>query len=94
MSTKDFEDTEKSSDVVVHSDESRKADEAELINNIDEKRLLRKIDFTLIPWLSLLYLLCFLDRVGIGNARVTIFLLLVGLRHANSGFSCMAWRTI
>ncbi|KAF2098646.1 major facilitator superfamily transporter, partial [Rhizodiscina lignyota] len=39
----------------------------------DEKataRLLRKIDWTLIPFLSLLYLLSFLDRSNIGNARL------------------------
>lgn len=33
------------------------------------KRLLSKIDRTLIPFLSLLYLLSFLDRTNIGNAR-------------------------
>ncbi|GAB1313755.1 High-affinity nicotinic acid transporter [Madurella fahalii] len=34
------------------------------------KRLIRKIDITLIPFLSLLYLLSFLDRTNIGNARL------------------------
>ncbi|KAK3686212.1 putative nicotinamide mononucleotide transmembrane transporter protein [Podospora appendiculata] len=34
------------------------------------KRLLRKIDRMLIPFLSLLYLLSFLDRTNIGNARL------------------------
>ncbi|KAF2842866.1 major facilitator superfamily transporter [Patellaria atrata CBS 101060] len=34
------------------------------------KRLIRKIDFTLIPFLALLYLLSFLDRTNIGNARL------------------------
>ncbi|OCK76566.1 MFS general substrate transporter [Lepidopterella palustris CBS 459.81] len=34
------------------------------------KRLLRKIDFVLIPLLSALYLLSFLDRSNIGNARL------------------------
>lgn len=37
---------------------------------IDEKKLMRKIDFRLIPWLSLLYLISFLDRTNIGNARL------------------------
>ncbi|KAM0787385.1 hypothetical protein ACM66B_003470 [Microbotryomycetes sp. NB124-2] len=36
----------------------------------EEKRLLRKIDLRLIPFLSLLYLLSFLDRVNIGQARL------------------------
>lgn len=38
--------------------------------NIDEKKLIRKIDFVLIPWLSFLYLVAFLDRTSIGNAKV------------------------
>lgn len=32
-------------------------------------QLVRKIDLHLIPWLSLLYLLSFLDRTAIGNAN-------------------------
>ncbi|KAF1850691.1 MFS general substrate transporter [Cucurbitaria berberidis CBS 394.84] len=35
-----------------------------------DKALVRKMDMWLIPWLSLLYLLSFLDRTNIGNARV------------------------
>ncbi|KAG2214590.1 hypothetical protein INT46_008135 [Mucor plumbeus] len=35
-----------------------------------EKRLVRKIDLRLIPWLSVLYLLLSLDRNNIGNARL------------------------
>jgi len=34
------------------------------------KRLLRKMDIRLIPFLALLYLLSFLDRTNIGNARL------------------------
>ncbi|KAK0728855.1 major facilitator superfamily domain-containing protein [Lasiosphaeria miniovina] len=34
------------------------------------KRLMRKIDIHLIPFLALLYLLSFLDRTNIGNARL------------------------
>lgn len=36
----------------------------------EEKRLLRKIDRTLLPFLALLYLLSFLDRANIGNAKL------------------------
>lgn len=39
----------------------------------DEKatqRLLRKIDWYLLPFLAFLYLLSFLDRSNIGNARL------------------------
>ncbi|CAF9923331.1 MAG: hypothetical protein GOMPHAMPRED_002810 [Gomphillus americanus] len=35
-----------------------------------DKRLLRKLDWKLIPWLSLLYLMSFLDRTNIGNAKI------------------------
>lgn len=35
-----------------------------------DKALVWKMDMWLIPWLSLLYLLSFLDRTNIGNARV------------------------
>ncbi|KAK4704655.1 MFS transporter, ACS family, pantothenate transporter, partial [Phenoliferia sp. Uapishka_3] len=36
----------------------------------EERALMRKIDMRLIPWLSLLYLLAFLDRSAIGNAKL------------------------
>lgn len=36
----------------------------------ETKELLRKIDWALLPLLSLLYLLSFLDRANIGNARL------------------------
>lgn len=35
-----------------------------------EKKLLWKMDFRIIPWLTLLYLLSFLDRTNIGNAKI------------------------
>ena len=37
---------------------------------IDPRKLKRKIDFRLLPWLTLLYLMSVLDRGSIGNARV------------------------
>jgi len=37
---------------------------------VDERKLLRKMDLALIPWLSFLYLLSFLDRTSIGNAKL------------------------
>jgi hypothetical protein len=43
------------------SDEEKKA--------ID-KKLMWKVDLRLVPWLSFLYLLSFLDRANIGNARL------------------------
>ncbi|KZT58300.1 MFS general substrate transporter [Calocera cornea HHB12733] len=38
--------------------------------NISEKTLLRKLDWSLIPWLALLFFLSFLDRTSIGNAKL------------------------
>lgn len=35
-----------------------------------DRALVRKLDFKLIPWLTLLYLCAFLDRTNIGNAKV------------------------
>ncbi|KAI1128377.1 major facilitator superfamily domain-containing protein [Nemania abortiva] len=35
-----------------------------------DRRLVWKLDLVLIPWLCLLYLLAFLDRTNIGNAKV------------------------
>lgn len=40
------------------------------VSDIDEKRLMRKVDLHVVPWLSFLYLLSFLDRGTIGNAKV------------------------
>ncbi|EEH35030.2 hypothetical protein PAAG_06077 [Paracoccidioides lutzii Pb01] len=36
----------------------------------NDRKLLRKIDMKLIPWLCLLYLVSFLDRTNIGNAKI------------------------
>lgn len=38
--------------------------------SVYEKKLLRKLDWRLIPWIILLYLLSFLDRTNIGNAKI------------------------
>jgi len=35
-----------------------------------DKKLVRKLDWYLIPWLSFLYLISFLDRTNIGNAKI------------------------
>ncbi len=40
------------------------------VSGVDERKLIRKLDFYLVPWLSFLYLLSFLDRTSIGNAKV------------------------
>jgi sugar phosphate permease len=38
--------------------------------HLDEAKILRKMDLRLIPMLALLYLLSFLDRGNIGNAKI------------------------
>ncbi|KAJ4297385.1 hypothetical protein N0V88_004304 [Collariella sp. IMI 366227] len=35
-----------------------------------ERKLVRRLDFMLLPWLCFLYLLAFLDRTNIGNAKI------------------------
>ena len=39
-------------------------------SKVNERKLLTKIDFRVVPILSVLYLLAFLDRTNIGNAAV------------------------
>ncbi|KAM5349762.1 hypothetical protein ACJ41O_006267 [Fusarium nematophilum] len=40
---------------------------------IAEKKLRRKIDFAIVPFVAVLYLFCFIDRTNIGNARLANF---------------------
>ena len=40
------------------------------VSSINERKLMRRIDWHVVPWLAVLYLLNFLDRGNIGNARV------------------------
>ncbi|KAI0102922.1 MFS general substrate transporter [Nemania sp. FL0031] len=47
-----------------------------------DRRLVWKLDLVLIPWLCLLYLLAFLDRTNIGNAKVAG---LLGDLHLSTG---------
>lgn len=35
-----------------------------------DRKLVRRLDLILIPWLCLLYLMAFLDRTNIGNAKI------------------------
>jgi len=35
-----------------------------------DRKLLWRLDWILVPWLCLLYLMCFLDRTNIGNAKI------------------------
>jgi uncharacterized protein YfaA (DUF2138 family) len=51
--------------VSFHEDASQ-----EVFDEPATKRLLRKMDVKLLPFLALLYLLSFLDRTNIGNAKL------------------------
>lgn len=39
-------------------------------SKVDERKLMRRVDIHVIPWLTFVYLLNFLDRGSIGNAKV------------------------
>lgn len=41
-------------------------------SGVDEKKLMRRIDLHVVPWLGVLYLLNFLDRGSIGNAKARL----------------------
>ncbi|TFK44118.1 major facilitator superfamily domain-containing protein [Crucibulum laeve] len=52
------------------SKEPAKEEEKFIIDETERKRVLRKADWHLLPFVSLLYLFSFLDRANIGNARI------------------------
>ncbi|KAI4649188.1 hypothetical protein J4E93_003502 [Alternaria ventricosa] len=54
----------------IPSDTSYEDVEPNGFDAVATKKLLRKLDWHLIPFMSLIYLLCFLDRTNIGNARL------------------------
>ena len=41
------------------------------VSGVDERKLMRKVDWNLVPWLSFLFMLSFLDRTSVGNAKVS-----------------------
>jgi hypothetical protein len=55
-------------------DESEPTSETELeevdAGTVNERALIRKIDWRLLPAVGILYLLSFLDRSNVGNARI------------------------
>ncbi|RDI80888.1 hypothetical protein Vi05172_g9109 [Venturia inaequalis] len=57
---------------VSSSQYSSHPEEEEIITWTDEEEnaLRRKLDFRIVPLITLLYLLCFIDRANIGNARI------------------------
>ncbi|KIM45557.1 hypothetical protein M413DRAFT_430226 [Hebeloma cylindrosporum] len=53
-----------------HSSSLHKDAEIASVSEVDRKRVLRKLDIHLLPFVSFLYLLSFLDRANIGNAKI------------------------
>jgi hypothetical protein len=47
----------------------------------EERRIIRKVDFTLLPILCWLFVLIFLDRINIGNAKIAGMEKELGCRH-------------
>jgi hypothetical protein len=54
-----------------------------------DRRLTTKLDFKVMPILGLLYLICFLDRTNIANARIAG--LERGLHMPSNGFNTALW---
>ena len=46
-------------------------DESTLAEGISERKLMAKIDFRVVPVLTVMYLLAFLDRTNIGTSHVS-----------------------
>lgn len=72
MSNSQDQTTEKPSALQVEGSQSLH-DESSVgvaFSSVDEAAVLRKMDLRLIPMLSILYLLAFLDRGNIGNAKI------------------------
>lgn len=57
---------------------------------IDEAAVLRKMDLRLIPMLSVLYLLAFLDRGNIGNAKIEGMLEDLDMTGPQFNWTCMS----
>lgn len=43
---------------------------SEAVDNMTERKLMRKLDYRIIPMIMWMYLMNFMDRVNIGNARL------------------------
>ncbi|KAF3916881.1 hypothetical protein ABW20_dc0110468 [Dactylellina cionopaga] len=57
------------------------------VDTIDAKEQLRRLDWGLIPWLSLLYLLAFLTRTNVGNAKLAGLAPALGLDPAGEQYN-------
>lgn len=69
VASNEWNDTEKKNYISTESVNSQEP-ETEDFSDIDEKKLRRKLDWRLLPLFTVLYLLSFLDRGNIGNAKI------------------------
>lgn len=81
VSSSEKDEGQRTEDIYDVEDSDRKSEEREIAyNDVETKRLLRKVDFRLLPVLTLLYLMSFLDRsnstYGLGQCSIDI--------HANT----------
>lgn len=63
-------------------------------SDVDPKKVLLKMDLHLIPMLALLYLLSFLDRGNIGNARIEGLVETLNMTGPQYNWTCMDWNVI
>jgi hypothetical protein len=59
---------------IIHHKEIEKSpyihESSEIVDRVAEKKLLWKVDLHVVPALGILYMLAFLDRINIGNAKI------------------------
>jgi hypothetical protein len=81
-----------SDDTANYPDSTRSQDVATEIFHLDaraDRQLTTKIDLKVIPIMGMLYLICFLDRTNIANARLAG--LEKGLDMPSNGFNTALW---
>lgn len=52
------------------SSETSETQDLEYLRNVNPNPIIRKMDWKILPVMSILYLLSFLDRTNIGNAKI------------------------
>jgi hypothetical protein len=57
-------------DVTQHDQETEQGSSRMLMTPAEEKKLVRKLDMFIIPVYMITYLVSFLDRANIGNAKI------------------------
>jgi hypothetical protein len=72
-----------------HPDRESAAASSSSFDGVDKAAVLRKMDLQLLPMLSLLYLLAFLDRGNIGNAKIEGMLTDLHMTGPQYHWACM-----